>query len=112
MKTASIKTMPPEIVKEGVKRWILIVGEKMMLAIYELSEGVTFPLHSHPHEQVGYIVSGRIEHRTPTGSEILEAGTGYIFPSNEPHETHNPGPGPVIVVDVFSPPREDYLKSK
>lgn len=112
VKIASIKTIPPEIVKEGIKRWILIVGGKMMLTVNELDEGVAFPRHSHPHEEVKYIISGRIELRTPAGSKILEAGMGCVLSPNEPHEAYVPGPGSVVYINAFSPPREDYLKGR
>jgi quercetin dioxygenase-like cupin family protein len=100
---------PQEPVK-GVKRWVLAYGDKVMLVYFEIDEGARFPMHSHVHEQAGYIIKGRMVFKTPNKEVTVSEGESYVFESNEPHEVYNPGPGKTIIVEVFSPPREDFLK--
>jgi quercetin dioxygenase-like cupin family protein len=98
----------PVQVLPGITRRTLVHGPKMLTCEFVLEQGRDLPLHSHPHEQSGYIVSGRI--RLTLGQESCELGPGdsYYAPANVPHgatilET-------AVVVDTFSPPREDYLR--
>lgn len=110
MKTSRIEDVKPQIVDKGVKRWVLLFGEKLMLVVYQMDPGASFPIHSHPHEQIGYVLRGNICYITDAGKELLKEGTAYLFSSNERHGSENPGPGVVFVIDVFAPPREDFLR--
>lgn len=94
----------------GIRRRVMVNGEKIMIVLVELDEGAIVPMHSHYNEQAGYILKGRIEFRTPSGTHTLGEGTAYLLRSNEPHEVRNPGPGTAIMIEIFSPPREDLLK--
>lgn len=94
----------------GRRRWILAVGEKVMMIMVELEPGASVPWHSHPQEQISFVISGRAEVKTNEGTYTFEEGTAYYFKPNEPHETRNPGPGKLVVIEVFAPPREDLLK--
>lgn len=82
-------------------------GERLMLSYLEMDEGAEVPLHSHPHEQGGILLSGRL--RLTIGEETREVTVGAMFliPPNVPHRAVAVG-GPVRVLDVFSPVREDY----
>jgi quercetin dioxygenase-like cupin family protein len=91
----------------GITRRTLVHGTAMMICEFSLKAGSNLPIHSHPHEQAGYLVSGKI--RLTVGTETQELGPGgtYYAAPNVPH-------GAVVledavVVDTFSPPREDYL---
>ena len=44
----------------GVVRRTLTEGERMMLIEVTLQQGAVVPLHTHPHEQIGYLASGRL----------------------------------------------------
>lgn len=88
----------------------MVNGERMMVILIELEEGAVVPMHSHHNEQAGYVLKGRVEFRTPSGVHVLGEGMAYILRSNEPHEAHNPGPGTALLIEIFSPPREDFLK--
>ncbi len=81
-----------------------------MMMVVEIAPGAGVPWHSHPQEQISYVLSGRAEVRTNDGVFTFSEGTAYYFKSNEPHETRNPGPNKLVVIEVFSPPREDLLK--
>ena len=90
----------------GLIRRTLISGEKLMICRFDLDQGVEIPAHSHPHDQAGYVVSGLI--RVTVEGEGMELGPGdsYCAPSGVPHSAQ--ALEKTVVVDTFSPPREDY----
>jgi quercetin dioxygenase-like cupin family protein len=82
-------------------------GQNIMLSYVEIDAGATVPTHSHPHEQAGVVLSGRLQLTIGDETRVLETGQMYIAPSGVPHSAAAVG-GPVVVVDIFSPIREDY----
>jgi quercetin dioxygenase-like cupin family protein len=79
-------------------------GSEMSLIRYEISPGERVPEHSHPHEQVGYVLAG---HPTVIQAEqtTMAPGDGYVIPGGERHGFANETDSPVVGIDVFSPPR-------
>jgi len=110
MEYSTKASAPMQEPAKGIRRWILATGDKMMLVMIEMEEGAVVPWHSHYHEQIGFVLRGRVEFKTSNGTYVFDEGTAYLFRSNEPHEARNPGPGHVVVLEIFSPPREDFLK--
>nr|HDO81582.1 cupin domain-containing protein [Candidatus Bathyarchaeota archaeon] len=92
---------------EGVWRRTLATGEKMMIVEFSFEAGAKIPTHSHPHEQVGYVVEGEIKLVVDGKEYTLEEGDSYLIPPNTEHSATTPVRAKVV--DVFSPPREDYL---
>ena len=90
----------------GVVRRTLTDGERLMLIEVTINEGAVVPMHTHPHEQTGYLISGRFLFEL--GDEKRELGPGdcWLVPSNVPHQVT--ALAPCLLVDVFSPPREEY----
>lgn len=81
-------------------------GTHMTLGIVEIKAGSDLPLHSHPHEQITYILEGQLNMTIGGQLYELSAGMFHVIPSNIPH-------GAVAitdckVMDVFNPVREDY----
>jgi unsaturated pyranuronate lyase len=93
----------------GLVRRTLADGESMMMCEFTFETGVTVPNHTHPHEQVGYVVSGRVRMTIEDESFELGPGDSYHAPSNVPHSALTLQPS--VVVDTFSPPREDYRQA-
>lgn len=91
----------------GVVRRTLNSGERTTLAEITLDEGSVVPAHQHPHEQIGYVSSGRV--RFVIGGETKELGEGdsYLIPGNVSHEVTALTDS--VCVDVFSPVREEFL---
>ncbi len=91
----------------GIELKTLAHGERTLLAEFRLEAGAVLPVHTHPHEQSGYLVSGRM--RLTVGEESFEAGPGdaWTITADVPHG----GQALVdtVAVEVFSPVREDYL---
>lgn len=84
-------------------------GENLMLSQVTMEEGAIIPLHSHPHEQGGVLLSGRLELQIGDDTRVIEPGQLYLIPPNVPHRAVAVG-GPAVVLDVFSPIREDYVE--
>lgn len=84
-------------------------GRNVMLSYLEMDEGAVVPLHSHPHEQAGMLLSGRLELTIGAETRLCEAGAMFIIPGGTPHRAVAVG-GPCVVLDVFSPVREDYAE--
>lgn len=81
--------------------------KNLMLSYLEMDEGTVVPLHKHPHEQGGILLKGRLELTIGDEVRVVEPGSLFLVPANVYHKARPVG-GPVVVLDVFSPPREDY----
>ena len=92
---------------EGIKIKTLVFGEKTLLTEFRLEKESKIPRHSHPHEQTGYLVSGRM--LLFIGEETFEtkAGDSWSIPGGVEHNAEIIEDS--IAVEVFSPVREDYL---
>jgi quercetin dioxygenase-like cupin family protein len=101
--------MPKEAVNEQLERR-LITGERMMLAHVYLDEGCIVPMHSHENEQLTYILEGALRFWLGEDeSEIVDVHAGEVLhiPSHVPHKAQ--ALERTLDVDVFSPPRADWL---
>lgn len=83
-------------------------GDKLMSVQAELPGGSIAAKHSHPHEQMSYVVKGRVLVRMKGEEFALSAGGIVHFPSNEEHELE--AVEDTILLDFFTPVREDFLK--
>jgi quercetin dioxygenase-like cupin family protein len=91
----------------------LITGDRMMLAHVYLKKGCIVPKHSHDNEQLTYILEGALKFWVgEDGSEeiTVRAGEVLLIPSNVPHKAE--ALEETLDVDVFSPPRQDWLDKK
>jgi quercetin dioxygenase-like cupin family protein len=107
---ADAATTPPIITPEGAERRVLSYGGSLMLVQFTFGPGVVAPIHSHPHEQVGYVVSGEIDllmEGQPTMR--LGAGCSYYVPPNLRHGVVTYAP--TVLLDAFTPLREDFMDS-
>ena len=96
----------PRVLAPGVTAKIAS-GERMMLSLVTFAPDAVVPTHSHPHEQMGMIVSGTLEF-TIAGETRVLAGSGMVFvPGGVPHAA-KAGPGGALALEVFSPPREEF----
>jgi quercetin dioxygenase-like cupin family protein len=89
---------------------ILQSGKNLMMMMLTVEPGIPTPPHSHPHEQIGYLLEGRGVLFSGGKSVEIEAGTSFLIPPHESHNFNALGSKPAIIIDVFSPPREDYLE--
>ena len=82
-------------------------GENIMLSYLEMEEGAVVPLHKHPHEQAGMLLTGRMELTIGDDTRVCVPGDMFIIPPNTPHTAKTVG-GSATLLDIFSPVREDY----
>lgn len=92
---------------KGVWRKSLVHGDHTLLSEFRLDAGAVIPLHKHPHEQTGYLVSGRL--RFVIGEESMEAGPGDSWCLAGELEHGAEALEDSVVIEVFSPVREEYL---
>lgn len=107
-----LKDAPQLVQREGLETTILTGrhGEKMMMVLNTTQPGHAVPLHSHPHEQVGMVYSGRARLRIGDEERFVKKGDFYCIPANTPHSDICLGPEPFIMLDVFYPVREDFIE--
>ena len=94
---------------EGVRRKILASGGSMMTVQCDFAEGSVGYLHTHPHEQVGYVVKGRFQATLDGKTTIIEAGDTYYVSPNVEHGVVALEEG--VLLDVFTPQREAFLEA-
>lgn len=84
-------------------------GKNLMLSYLEMDEGAVVPLHSHPHEQGGILLKGKMELTIGDEARVVNPGAMYLIPPNVRHKAVAIE-GPLVVLDVFAPVREDYAE--
>lgn len=92
----------------GVSRKVLAYSKNIMPVEVHLEKGAAIVAHSHPHEQVSYIISGRIEVSCGDYKKELKAGDSVYFSPNEEHSVVCLESG--MVLDMFTPYREDFIR--
>lgn len=92
---------------EGIEQKTLVYGEKTLMVEFRLHKGALLPLHAHPHEQTGYLVSGRI--LLTVGPEVHEvvAGDSWCIAGGVKHGVEIIEDS--VAVEVFAPVRKEYL---
>ena len=101
--------IPQEPLKGTITRR-LVTGERMMIAHVYLKKGDDVPRHSHENEQLTYILQGALQFWFGANDErelTVRAGEVLVIPSNVPHRAL--ALEDTLDVDVFSPPRQDWL---
>ena len=85
----------------------VITGEKLMLMRVAFAANAVVSEHSHPHEQLGFVMEGEAEFVVGGESKRLTQGDHYAIPGDTPHRV-TAGPQGALCLDIFSPPREEY----
>lgn len=81
-------------------------SETMTFAYWQIAEGAALPTHSHPHEQVVNMLSGKFEFTVDDDTRVLVPGDVVVIPSNAEHS--GKALADCRILDVFHPVREDY----
>lgn len=101
--------MPKERVTDQISRR-LVTGQGMMLAHVYLAKGAIVPKHQHHNEQLTYILEGALRFWIGEDeSQVMDVRAGEVLhiPSNVWHKAE--ALEDTLDVDVFNPPREDWL---
>ena len=94
----------------GVTSRILANGENLMAVLVEIAGDGVIPIHSHFHEQIGICLKGKAEFQTDDGEKVLMEGMVYSLKGNEKHCVKPLDKDGAVFLNIFSPPREDYLE--
>jgi quercetin dioxygenase-like cupin family protein len=94
-------------VLEGILMKTVSYGDSTLMSEFRLGAGRVLPMHAHPQEQTGYLVSGHM--RLTIGSETFDVhpGDAWCIPGGVKHGAEIDVDS--VAVEVFSPVREDYL---
>ncbi len=86
-----------------------VTGGKLMANWVTIEPHRTVPRHQHPHEQLGVMLEGALELTLGDETRLLRPGDAYTIPGGVPHKAIG-GPEGGLALDIFSPPREQYLE--
>ena len=110
MKLIADATHEPAVTTpDGAQRRVLSYGGNLMLVEVTFEAGVASGEHSHPHEQVSYVVKGEIDFLMADHAPVrLRQGGSHYVPPNTRHHivTH----APIVLIDAFTPVRDDFLR--
>ncbi len=91
----------------GVDFVVLSHGRESMITKMLYKSDNSVPMHKHPNEQSGYVISGKYRIKFNDNNEIIENGDSYTIPRDTLHSIEIIEAGEIL--DCFSPPRQDYL---
>jgi quercetin dioxygenase-like cupin family protein len=102
------REQPQVEMRPGVHRRLLGTTGRVMLTEFFLERDAVVPEHTHPHEQVGYVIDGRMALTIAGETREMVDGDSYAIDAGVAHSAH--AVTDVILVEVFAPPREDFLE--
>ncbi|MGA7649976.1 MAG: cupin domain-containing protein [Thermoplasmata archaeon] len=94
----------------GVKRRILAHGDGVMVVLLEIAPKTSLPNHTHPHAQAGTFLEGEGVFYVGNETYRMRKGSAYSIPGGVPHGLLTGPEGPSLVLDVFVPERQDFLR--
>lgn len=94
-------------VGEGATRKILSYSENLMVCEIRLKKGSVTPIHTHPHEQSTYVISGSCIGRIGDAERLLQEGDTMLIRGDEPHGLTAVEDS--VLLDIFTPMRMDFL---
>ena len=93
---------------EGISTQITGYNTQLMVVKVKFEKGAEGYVHDHFHSQGTVVASGKFKINIDGESKVLETGDGFFVPPNAKHGAECLGAG--MLIDVFSPVREDFLK--
>jgi quercetin dioxygenase-like cupin family protein len=102
----NLSDAPGFVLADGV-RACPIFGERAMLNLVDLEPGGVVAEHSHPHEQLGMVVTGELTLVVDGVDHVLGPFDAYALPGDVRHGARAGSAG-CRILDIFSPVREDY----
>ena len=91
----------------GIRRKTLVFGDNTLLTEFLLEKGADLPMHSHPQEQTGYLVSGAMALTIGGIAYDVRPGDSWLVPGGVMHGSKVLEDS--VAVEVFAPVRQDYL---
>lgn len=103
-----MSAIDPKQLAEGVTIRV-IAGEKMTMVVFSMEKGAQIPEHSHPHEQMGLVSAGKMSLIVDGEAQTVEPGAAWHIPGDVAHSGECLEDD-TVVVEFFSPPREDFIQ--
>ena len=103
----TVADIPSVALRDGVTAQF-VTGGRIMLSFVRLAPGGVVELHTHPHEQCGYVLEGSLQMTIGDETREIHPGNAYTIPGGVPHMAVG-GPDGGLALDIFSPVREDYV---
>ena len=91
----------------GIRRRTIAHGTTMYQMVARLEAGSRMPEHKHSQEQIVHILEGRMKLIVAGAPHELRRGESFYLAANVPHGVETMED--TMVLDTFSPPRDDYL---
>jgi quercetin dioxygenase-like cupin family protein len=101
-----LHAIPPQLLTEGYLARAFH-GEHLTVAVVEVAPGAQLPEHRHVNEQFGMVIEGTLVLRVGDEERAVKPGGTWQIPSETLHSAVAGDEG-AVVIDVFSPPREDW----
>jgi quercetin dioxygenase-like cupin family protein len=87
-----------------------VVGQEIMLARVLLKKGCVVPEHRHHNEQLTYVLDGALKFWIGGKEVVVHSGEVLCIPANMPHKAE--ALEDTVDLDVFTPPRADWIEKK
>ncbi len=102
----NVRELPGTEMLPGITRRAVYL-DHVMLTFLDFAPGSIVPEHSHPHEQITYVVQGAMEFHLGEKTRVLRAGDGVCVPSGTLHKAVILDE-PTVALDAWHPVREEY----
>jgi quercetin dioxygenase-like cupin family protein len=103
---STLADLPLERITDKISRRMMS-GKEGMIVWWQMKAGAIAGTHSHPNEQLVWMLKGRMELRIGDETRLMGPGDVAVIPGGVSHEASFPEDTQVI--DIFCPPREDFL---
>ena len=94
-------------IAEGINRRSELYGEKSLLCEFKLEKGAAIPIHTHPHEQIGFLVSGKVVFTIDGEEYLMNPGDSWCILGDVEHKADILEDS--FFIEVFSPVREEFI---
>lgn len=101
-----LKAIAPQVLASGYLARV-VHGQHLTLAVVEVQPDAVLPEHQHANEQFGMVIEGSVTFRVGDEVQTVQPGGIWRIPSETPH-TVTGGKLGAVVVDIFSPARDDW----
>lgn len=102
--------IPWQEMDKGIRRKIMSYDDRLMLVKVAFEKDGVGTLHQHPHTQITHVESGVFEVEIAGEKKVLKGGDAFYIPPNVLHGAVCLEAG--VLIDVFSPMREDFIDNK
>ena len=92
----------------ALERRVLAYAQPLMLVEMTMQQGAVGAMHTHPHCQIDYVVSGAVDFTLGTQTRRMQPGDSVFIPPETPHGAVALENGTVLL-DIFAPMRDDFV---